>query len=83
MKRIAVLILLITLGAASSIPARGQRLNMAESARLSRKMAKKQQKMDRKAAKKQQKAIKKYNKAQQKAQRKAAARSNHHNKRTS
>ena len=83
MKRIAILTLLVVLSAGCSIPARAQRLSMAESERLSRKTAKKQQKMDRKAARKQQKAIKKYNKAQQKAQRKAAKRWNHHNKRTS
>jgi hypothetical protein len=83
MNRIAALTLLILLSAGWSIPAKAQRLNMAESARLSQKTAEKQQKMDRKAARKQQKAIKKYNKAQQKAQRKAAKRWNHHNKRTS
>jgi hypothetical protein len=79
MKRIAVFALLTALSVGWSIPAKAQRMSVAEAARQSRKADKKQQKMNRKAAKKQQKATKKY----EKAQRKAAKKANHRAKRTS
>jgi hypothetical protein len=79
MKRIAVFTLLAALSVGWSIPAKAQRMSVAEAARQSRKADKKQQKMNRKAAKKQQKATKKY----EKAQRKAAKKANHRAKRTS
>jgi hypothetical protein len=79
MRRIAVLSLLVALSVAWSIPAKAQRMSVAEAARQSRKADKKQQKLNRKAAKKQQKAMKKYEKAQRKADKKA----NHRAKRTS
>ena len=68
MKRIAVLTLLVALSVAWSMPAKAQRMSVAEGARQSRK-----------ADKKQQKAMKKYEKAPRKADKKA----NHRAKRTS
>jgi len=68
MKRIAVLTLLVALSVAWSMPAKAQRMRVAEGARQSRK-----------ADKKQQKAMKKYEKAPRKADKKA----NHRAKRTS
>jgi hypothetical protein len=71
MKRIAAFMLLVALSVAGSIPAKAQRISVAENARQSQKAAKKQQKMLRKADKKQRKAMKKYAKAQRKAVKKA------------
>jgi len=71
MKALVVLILAGSLSAAWSIPARAQRISVAENARRSGHTAKKQQRMLNKTAKKQRKALKKAEKAQRKAVRKA------------
>lgn len=68
MKRLAALILLAALTAAS-LPAAAQRENrsIGENSREARKAAKQQQKASKKLAKKQRKAAKKYQKAQRKS----------------
>jgi len=71
MKRIAGFTLLVALSAPWSIPVKAQRISVAEGARRSRKVAKKQEKINKKAAKKQRKAMKKSAKAQRKADKKA------------
>ncbi len=71
MKRIAIFVLLLSLGVAASLPAAAQRISPAENERQSQKAAKKQQKMLKKSNKKQQKSSKKYQKKQQKATKKA------------
>jgi hypothetical protein len=71
MKRIAGFALLVALSVAWSIPAKAQRISVAEGERRSRKADKKQQKMYKKAAKKQRKVMKKSAKAQRKAAKKA------------
>lgn len=68
MKRIAPLILLlVALSVAWSIPVHAQRTSTAENMRRSRKEAKQQQKVSKNLSKKQRKAMKKYEKSQRKA----------------
>jgi F0F1-type ATP synthase epsilon subunit len=75
MRRIAVLALLVALPSGWLAPARAQSPGVAEYARNSReidkKNAKQQNRMLKKASKKQQKAMKKYAKAQRKAAKKS------------
>jgi hypothetical protein len=61
MKRIAGFALLVALSVAWSIPAKAQRISVAEGERRSRKADKKQQKAMKKSAKAQRKAAKKAN----------------------
>jgi hypothetical protein len=74
MKRIAVFALLVTLPCGWLVPARAQSPGVAEYARTSREMdkknAKEQNRRLKKAARKQQKAMKKYAKARRKAAKK-------------
>jgi len=74
MKRIAVFTLLVALIGAWTIPVYAQSPGVAEYARTSREMdkknAKQQNRMLKKAARKQRKAMKKYSKAQRKAAKK-------------
>jgi len=75
MKRIALLTLLVALPGGWLAPARAQSPGVAEYARKSREIDKKnarqQNRMLKKASKKQQKAMKKYAKAQRKAAKRA------------
>ena len=72
MKRIVTLmLLLVALSAAWSIPAHAQRISPQENARQSKKAIKKQQKMLNKVNKKQAKAMKKAAKKQRKQMRTA------------
>jgi hypothetical protein len=75
MKRIVTLmLLLVALSAAWSIPAHAQRISPQENARQSKKAIKKQQKMLNKVNKKQAKAMKKAGKKQRKQMKKANSR---------
>jgi hypothetical protein len=70
LKRIPVLMLLVALCFAGSMPARAQIFRGPDSARQAEKANKKQQKALQKAARKQQKAFRKSSKAQRKAAKK-------------
>ncbi len=75
MRRIALLVLVLALGVASTIPANAQRENtkIGENQREAKRATRQQKKYSKKAAKKQRKAMKR----DRRAQRKAAKQQNH------